>query len=128
LKNSCGARASISACLTNIAKQWISSVVRREWFSGYVSASYAGLGDGELYSILATERIRRTIKSCREVMSDLDAERINIESEAVDELYQELEQLSDRLRRDCQQYNHRLLNDSRSAKLMHAAPTSRTRR
>ncbi len=87
-----------------------------------------GLGDGELHSILATERIRRTIKSCREVMADLDAERIDIESEEVDELYQELEQLSDRLRRDCQQYNRRLLNDSPSAKLMHAAPTGRTRR
>lgn len=69
-----------------------------------------GLDDAELSSALATERIRRTINSCLAVMADLDAGQVKNESKEVDELYQALDQLTARLRRDCQQTGDRLLN------------------
>ncbi|HVB54956.1 MAG TPA: hypothetical protein VNE63_00795 [Candidatus Acidoferrales bacterium] len=58
-----------------------------------------GLDDGELLSVLAAERIRRTINLCREVIADLDASQVNNESKDVDELYRTLEHVCDRLRR-----------------------------
>jgi hypothetical protein len=75
-----------------------------------------GLDDGELFSALRAKRIRRTINSCLEVIADLDDGRVKNESKDVDELYRVLEQLSDRLRRDCQQNGNRLLTDSRQHK------------
>jgi hypothetical protein len=58
-----------------------------------------GLDDGELLSVLAAERIRRTTNLCLEVITDLDAGRVRNESKGVDELYRALEHLHDRLRR-----------------------------
>jgi hypothetical protein len=58
-----------------------------------------GLDDGELLSVLAAERIRRTTNFCLEVITDLDAGRVRNESKGVDELYRALEHLHDRLRR-----------------------------
>ena len=85
-----------------------------------------GLDDNELSSALAEERVRRTIHSCRSVMADLDAGRVKIESEAVDELYRELGKLSDCLRRN-PQHSNGPLDDPRPAKLARAATTSRSR-
>ena len=84
-----------------------------------------GLDDGGLLSVLSAKRIRRTINSCLEVIADLDAGRVKNESKDVDELYQALEQLSNRLRRDCQQNGNRPLNDSRQHKLIPAIPRVR---
>jgi hypothetical protein len=84
-----------------------------------------GLDDGGLFSVLSAKRIRRTINSCLEVIADLDAGRVKYESKDVDELYQALEQLSNRLRRDCQQNGNRPLNDSRQHKLITAMPRVR---
>jgi hypothetical protein len=57
-----------------------------------------GLDDAELFSVLAAERIRRTINSCLEVIADLDAGRVKSDSKGVDELYRALEHLCGRLR------------------------------
>ena len=59
---------------------------------------FRGLDDGELLSVLATDRIRRTINLCVEVIADLDAGRVKNESKSVDELFQALEHLHDRIR------------------------------
>jgi hypothetical protein len=59
---------------------------------------FRGLDDGELLSVLATDRIRHTINLCLEVIADLDAGRVKNESKGVDELYRALEHLHDRLR------------------------------
>jgi hypothetical protein len=59
---------------------------------------FRGLDDGELFSVLAPDRIRRTINLCLEVIADLDAGRVKNESKGVDELYQALEHLYGRLR------------------------------
>jgi hypothetical protein len=58
-----------------------------------------GLDDGELVAVLTTERIRRTIDLCMEVITDVDAGRVKNESKGVEELYEAMEQLRDRLRR-----------------------------
>jgi hypothetical protein len=87
-----------------------------------------GLDDGELFSALSTTRIRRTVNSCLEVIADLDAGRVKNESKDVDELYQALEQLSARLRRNCQQSGNRLLNDSRQHELVPAISSTRSSR
>jgi hypothetical protein len=58
-----------------------------------------GTDDGELLSILASERIRRTTHLCMEVIADLDAGRPKNETKGMDVLYQTLEHLCDRLRR-----------------------------
>ena len=58
-----------------------------------------GLDDAELVSVLAVERIRRTINLCMEVITDVDAARVKSDSKGVDELYRAMEQLRDRLRR-----------------------------
>ncbi|HWF40405.1 MAG TPA: hypothetical protein VG322_17900 [Candidatus Acidoferrales bacterium] len=81
-----------------------------------------GSNDTELLSLLATERIRRAINSCLTLMTDLDSGRVKIESKDVDELYQALEQLTSRLRRDCQKTGDRLLNGSRKRAQIPAAP------
>jgi hypothetical protein len=58
-----------------------------------------GLDEGELLSVLATERVRRTVSSCLEVIADLDAGRVKGDSKGVDELYRALEYLCGRLRK-----------------------------
>jgi hypothetical protein len=57
-----------------------------------------GRDDGEVASLLTTDRIRRTTNLCLEVLADLDAQRISADAKGVDELYQSLEQACDRLR------------------------------
>lgn len=59
--------------------------------------SPAGSDDGELLSVLATDRIRRAINLCLEVVADLDAGRVRQESKSVDELQQALQHLQQRL-------------------------------
>jgi hypothetical protein len=58
-----------------------------------------GLDDGELFSVLALERIRRTTDLCAEVITDIDAGRVKSESKGVEELFGAMDQLRDRLRR-----------------------------
>lgn len=58
-----------------------------------------GLDDADFLSVLTTERIRRTINLCMEVIADLDAGRVKDETKGVDELYRSVEQMRDRLRR-----------------------------
>ena len=84
-----------------------------------------GSSDTELLALLAAERIRRTIDSSLALLVDLDAGRVRIESKEVDELYQALEQLTARLRRDCQKTGDRLLNGSRRRAQAPAAPVAR---
>jgi len=58
-----------------------------------------GLDDAELVAVLTTERIRRTVDLCMEVITDVDAGRVKNESKGVEELHEATEQLRDRLRR-----------------------------
>jgi hypothetical protein len=59
---------------------------------------FRGSDDGELLSVLATDRIRRAINLCLEVVADLDAGRVRQESKSVDELQQAVQHLQQRLR------------------------------
>jgi hypothetical protein len=59
---------------------------------------FRGLDDGELLSELAADRIRRTVNLCMALIADLDAGRVKNESKGVDELFQVLERLHDRVR------------------------------
>ena len=59
---------------------------------------FGSLDGGELLSALATDRIRRTVNLCVEVVADLDAGRLKNESKGVDELYRAIEDLHDRIR------------------------------
>ncbi len=59
---------------------------------------FRGSDDGELLSVLATDRIRRAINLCLEVVADLDAGRVRQESNSVHELQQALQHLQQRLR------------------------------
>jgi hypothetical protein len=59
---------------------------------------FQGSDDGELLSVLATDRIRRAINLCLEVVSDLDARRVRQESQSLDELQQAVQHLQQRLR------------------------------
>lgn len=87
-----------------------------------------GGNDAELFSLLASERIRRTINSCLVLMGDLDAGVVKIESKEVDELYQALEQLTARLRRDCQKTGDRLLSGPHKRAAAPVAPLARSSR
>lgn len=55
------------------------------------------MDDSELLVVLATDRIRRTINLCLDVSSDLDASRVKGDSEGLDELYQAVDHLRERL-------------------------------
>jgi len=54
--------------------------------------------DSELLSVLATDRIRRAVNLCLEVVADLDAGHVRQESNSVHELQQALQHLQQRLR------------------------------
>jgi hypothetical protein len=58
-----------------------------------------GSENGELLSILATDRIKRASNLCLEIIADLDAGRVRQESKGVDELQRVIQQLQQRLRR-----------------------------
>ena len=57
-----------------------------------------GLDDGELFSDLAADRIRRTNSLCVDVIADLDAGRVKNEPKGVAELHRALDNLHARLR------------------------------
>lgn len=57
-----------------------------------------GREDGEVASLLISERVRRATNLCLEVITDLDAGRVSADTKGVDELFHSLEQASDRLR------------------------------
>jgi hypothetical protein len=57
-----------------------------------------GSDSGELLSVLAADRIRRTSNLCLEVIVDLEAGRVRQESKSVDELQRAIQQLQQRLR------------------------------
>jgi hypothetical protein len=59
---------------------------------------FRGSDDNEVLSALASDRIRRTIHLCLEVIGDLDAGRLKNESQNVEELHRVLEQLHNRPR------------------------------
>jgi len=54
--------------------------------------------DGELLSVLATDRIRRAINLCLELSADFDAGLVRQESNSVNELQQAVQHLQQRLR------------------------------
>jgi hypothetical protein len=56
------------------------------------------MDDNELLSTLATDRVRRTIDLCLEVVADLDAGRVKNASKEVDELYRALGYVQEHLR------------------------------
>ena len=58
-----------------------------------------GSENGELLSVLATDRIQRTSNLCLEVIADLDAGRVRQESKNVDELQRAIQHLQQRLRK-----------------------------
>jgi len=71
------------------------------------------MDDNELLSTLATDRVRRAIDLCLEVVADLDAGRVKNASKDVDELYRALGYVQEHLRthrgvhvtdRDCRQH------------------------
>ena len=57
-----------------------------------------GRDDDDVTATLIAERIRRATNLCLEVMTDLDAGKVNDGTTGVDELYLSLEQACDRLR------------------------------
>jgi hypothetical protein len=57
-----------------------------------------GRDDSEIVSTLVAERIRRTANLCLEVISDIDSAKVSSQTKGLDELYQSLEEVSDRLR------------------------------
>jgi len=57
-----------------------------------------GADNGELLSVLATDRIRRASNLCVEAIADLDAGHIRQESNSVNELKQAMQNLQQRLR------------------------------
>ena len=57
-----------------------------------------GSDNGELLSVLATDRFRRASNFCVEAIADLDAGHVRQESKTVDELKQAMQQLQQRLR------------------------------
>jgi hypothetical protein len=59
---------------------------------------FRGLDDGELLSDLAADRLRRTINLCMALIADLDAGRVKDESKGVEELFEALELLHDRVK------------------------------
>jgi len=83
------------------------------------------LDNNETLSLLANERIRRTINLCREVIEDFDAGRLKDEPEGGEDLYRALEQLHDRLR---QVGRARMADrDVRPPKLTATVPVTRNR-
>jgi hypothetical protein len=58
-----------------------------------------GADSGELLSVLAQERVRRTINLCLEVTADLNAGRVKRESTSVAELQEALQNLQQRLQK-----------------------------
>jgi len=56
------------------------------------------LDDNETLAALASDRIRRTINLCQEVVQDLNVGRLKNEPECVEELHRVLEHLHDRLK------------------------------
>jgi len=59
---------------------------------------FRSMDNTELLSTLATDRVRRTIALCLEVVADLDAGRLKNASEDVGELYQKLGHVHEHLR------------------------------
>src|SRR6202521_363882 len=57
-----------------------------------------GRDEGEMYSLLVTERVRRATSLCLEVITDLEAGRVTNETYGVDELCDALEQAYDHVR------------------------------
>ncbi len=57
-----------------------------------------GRDDSEVAAVLVAERIRRTANLCLEVLSDIDNAKVSSETKGVDDLFQSLEQVCDRLR------------------------------
>jgi hypothetical protein len=57
-----------------------------------------GSDNGELLSVLATDRVRRASNLCLEVIADIDAGRVGQESKIVDELKRAMQHLQQRLR------------------------------
>ena len=57
-----------------------------------------GSDNGELFSVLATDRIRRANDLCLELIVDIDAGHVRQESKTVDELKQAMQHLQQRLR------------------------------
>jgi hypothetical protein len=59
---------------------------------------FRSIDDSKLLSTLATDRVRRTIALCLEVVADLDTGRLKNASEDVDELYRALGHVHEHLR------------------------------
>jgi hypothetical protein len=57
-----------------------------------------GRDEGEMYSLLVTERVRRATSLCLEVITDLEAGRVGSETKGIDEFYRALEQVHDQVR------------------------------
>lgn len=61
-------------------------------------SQFRGLEDGEILSALATDRIQRAINLTLSVTADLTSTRAKNEAKGIDELYQALEHLHERVR------------------------------
>ncbi len=57
-----------------------------------------GQDSGEIVSLLVASRVRRATNLCHELVADIDAGKMSSKTKEVDELYDSLEQASDRLR------------------------------
>ena len=57
-----------------------------------------GSDNGELFSVLAADRIRRASDLCLELIADIDAGHVRQEAKTVDELKRAMQHLQQRLR------------------------------
>ncbi len=56
-----------------------------------------GGDEGEMHSLLVTDRIRRATNLCREVITDIEAGKVTNETKGIDEFFRILEQAYDQL-------------------------------
>jgi hypothetical protein len=57
-----------------------------------------GRDDSDVASVIVAERIRRTAGLCLEMIADIDAARVSSDAKGLEDLYESLEQVGDRLR------------------------------
>jgi hypothetical protein len=66
--------------------------------SGLRERQLQGRDDEDMISLLTADRVRRATNLCLEMITDLDAGRVDHETKGVDDLYRSFEQACDRLK------------------------------
>lgn len=81
--------------------------------SGLRERQLQGRDDNDLVGLLTADRIHRATNLCLEVISDLDAGRVDHDTKGVDELYRSFEQACDRLKQLLKRREHQPFNSPR---------------